>query len=68
MTNIELTEKFYVVQLTQDYDFYLNNKKYYKGERTIVWDYDNENYYIANSGGEYLKKEYCKILYNNNRR
>ena len=60
---IEMGEKFYVIQLMQDYDFYLNKRKYYKGERVIVWDFDKESYCIANSGGEYLKKEYCKVLY-----
>ena len=60
---IEMTEKFYVVQLMQDYDFYLNARKHYKGERMIVWDFDKESYCIANSDCEYLKKEYCKKLY-----
>ena len=60
---IEKEESFYVVELTQDFDFWLNGKKYYKGQRMIVWDFDRESYCIANSCGEYLKKAYCKILY-----
>ena len=62
-TKKELQQKHKVVQLIEDYDFRCNKRKYRKGERFIVWDFDDKCYSISNMGGEYLMKDKCKVIY-----
>lgn len=60
---IERTKPFFIVELLKDYEFKINDRKYYKCERFMVFDFDDEHYSISNFGGEYLLKDNCKILY-----
>lgn len=62
MEKTALNSKFYIVKLIRDDDFKLNKRVYHKGERFVVWTFDEKCYSIANLGGEYLMKENCEVI------
>ena len=56
-------DDFYLVELIKNYSLSFNDQDYKKGDRFIVYDFDNTHYTIANKDEEYLLKENCKLLY-----
>ena len=58
-----MTTNHYVVQLIANDNFKLNSREYIKGERLLVWDFDDKCYSISNMRGEYLLKKNCKKVY-----